>query len=163
MTDTCIHQLKSSFPLLSHFPTSENMSYITLFWITGVFTAAFDSGIEWLIVKGIADYAVSCSAQQNAKSWRRCACVMAASLVMHILSNPTVFRCWPHYKGNFDKTLILFCWFVSILLRFLKYLNFKNAVKAISILCHRRNLILRMRHKFPLFNDNYFFDHFWHS
>ena len=119
MTDTCIHQLKSSFPLLSHFPTSENMSYITLFWITGVFTAAFDSGIEWLIVKGIADYAVSCSAQQNAKSWRRCACVMAASLVMHILRNPTVFRSWPHYKGNFDKTLILFCWLVSILLRFL--------------------------------------------
>ena len=134
-----------------------------MFWITGVFTAAFDSGIEWLIVKGIADYAVSCSAQQNAKSWRRCACVMAASLVMHILSNPTVFRSWPHYKGNFDKTLILFCWFVSILLRFFKYLNFKNAVKAISILGHRRNLIHRMRHKFPLFNDNYFFDHFWHS
>ena len=25
MTDTCIHQLKSSFPLLSHFPTSENI------------------------------------------------------------------------------------------------------------------------------------------
>ena len=93
-------------------------SYITLFWITGVFTAAFDSGIEWLIVKVIADYAVSSSAQQNAKSWRRCACVMAASLVMHILSNPTVFRSWPHYKGNFDKTLVLFCLFVSILLRF---------------------------------------------
>ena len=24
MTDTCIHQLKSNFPLLCHFPTSEN-------------------------------------------------------------------------------------------------------------------------------------------
>ena len=24
MTDTCIHQLKSNFPLLSHFPTSES-------------------------------------------------------------------------------------------------------------------------------------------
>ena len=70
---------------------------------------ATDSGIEWLIVKGIADYAVSSSAQQNAKSWRRCACVMAASLVLHILSNPTVFRSWPHYKGNFDKTLFFFC------------------------------------------------------
>ena len=128
-----------------------------------MFTAAFDSGIERLIVKGIADYAVSSSAEQNAKSWRRCACVMAASLVMHILSNPIVFRSWPHYKGNFDKTLVLFCLFVSILLRFFVYLNFKNAVKAKSILCHRRNLILRMRQKFPLFNDNHFFDHFCHS
>ena len=60
----------------------------------------FDSGIEWLIVKGIADYAHSSCAQQNAKRLRRCAGVMAASLVMHILSNPTVFRSWPHYKGN---------------------------------------------------------------
>ena len=62
-----------------------------MFWIVGVFTAAFDSGIEWLIVKGIADYADSSCAQQNAKSWRHCASVMAASIVMHILSNPTVF------------------------------------------------------------------------
>ena len=83
-----------------------------MFWITGVFTAACDSGIEWLIVKGIADYADSSSTQQNAKSWRRFAGVMAASLVMHILSNPTVFLSWPHYKGNFDKTLVLFCLFV---------------------------------------------------
>ena len=135
-----------------------------MFWITGVFTAACDSGIEWLIVKGIADYADSSSTQQNAKSWRRCACVMAASLVMHILSNPTVFLSWPHYKGIFDKSQFCFvCLFVSILLRFSMYLNFKNAVKAKGILCHRRNLILRMRHKFPLFNDNHFFDHFWHS
>ena len=87
-----------------------------MFWITGVFTAAFDSGIEWLIVKGIADYAASCSAQQNAKSWRRCACVMAASLVMHILSNPTVFRSWPHYKGNFDKLQFCFVCLFSVLL-----------------------------------------------
>ena len=72
------------------------------FGFAGVFTAAFDSGIEWLIVKGIADYAHSSCAQQNTKRWRRCASVMAASLVMHILSNPTVFRSWPHYKGNSD-------------------------------------------------------------
>ena len=62
----------------------------------------FDSGIEWLIVKGIADYAHGSCAQQNAKRWRRCAGVMAASFVMHILSNLTVFRSWPHYKGNCD-------------------------------------------------------------
>ena len=101
-----------------------------MFWVAGVSTAAFDSEIEWLIVKGIADYADSSNTQQNAKSWRRCASVMAASLVMHILSNPTVFRSWPHYIGNFDKTIVLFCLFVSILLRFFMYLNLKNAVKA---------------------------------
>ena len=89
-----------------------------MFWITGVFTAAFDSGIEWLIVKGIADYADSSSTQQNAKSWRRFAGVMAASLVMHILSNPTVFRSWPHYKGIFDKSQFCFVCLFSVLLCF---------------------------------------------
>ena len=89
-----------------------------MFWITGVFTAAFDSGIEWLIVKGIADYAGSSSTQQNAKSWRRCASVMAASLVMHILSNPTVFCSRPHYKGNFDKPQFCFVHLFSLLLLF---------------------------------------------
>ena len=84
-----------------------------MFWIAGVFTAAFDSGIEWLLVKGIADYADSSCAKQNAKSWRQCASVMAASLVMHILSNPTVFCSLPHYKGNFDKPQ--FCLFVCFL------------------------------------------------
>ena len=41
-----------------------------------------------LIYKGIADYAHSSCAQQNTKRWRRCASVMAASLVMHILIIP---------------------------------------------------------------------------
>ena len=89
-----------------------------MFWITGVFTAAFDSGIEWLIVKGIADYADSSSAQQNTKSWRRFASVMAASLVMHILSNPTVFCSWPHHKGSFDKSQFCFVCLFSVLLCF---------------------------------------------
>ena len=87
-----------------------------MFWIVGVFTAAFDSGIEWLIVKGIADYADSSCAQQNAKSWRHCASVMAASIVMHILSNPTVFCSWPHYKGTSDKPQFCFFYLFSVLL-----------------------------------------------
>ena len=104
-----------------------------MFWITGVFTAAFDSGIEWLIVKGIADYADSSSTQQNAKSWRRFAGVMAASLVMHILSNPTAFRSWPHDKGIFDKSQFCFvCLFSVLLCFFFMYLNFKNVVKTKS-------------------------------
>ena len=65
---------------------------------TGVFTAAFDCGIEWLIVKGIADYADG--SQLASESWSSCASVMAASLVAHILNEPCVFHSWPHYQGN---------------------------------------------------------------
>ena len=67
---------------------------------TGVFTAAFDCGIEWLIVKGIADYAGG--SQLTSESWSSCASVMAASLVAHILNDPCIFHSWPHYQleGN---------------------------------------------------------------
>ena len=68
-----------------------------VFHISGVFTAAFDSQLEWLIVKGIADFADG--EQTTAESWEACASVMAASLVSHILSDPVVFRTWPHYSG----------------------------------------------------------------
>ena len=64
---------------------------------TGVFTAAFDCQIEWLIVKGIADHADDL--QLAPESWSSCASVMAASLVAHILKEPCVFHSWPHYQG----------------------------------------------------------------
>ena len=67
------------------------------FIFTGVFTAAFDCQIEWLIVKGIADYADG--SQLASESWSSCASVMAASLVTHILNEPCVFHSWPHYQG----------------------------------------------------------------
>jgi len=71
---------------------------------TGVFTAAFDCQIEWLIVKGIADFADELASG----SWSTFASVMAASLVAHILSEPYVFRSWPHHQGNnFYKVLPL--------------------------------------------------------
>ena len=38
MTDTCIHQLKSNFPLLSHFPTSENIRVTKLCFGLQVFS-----------------------------------------------------------------------------------------------------------------------------
>ena len=66
--------------------------------LTGVFTAAFDCQIEWLIVKGIADYADG--SQLASESWSSCASVMAASLVAHMLNEPRVFHSWPHYQGN---------------------------------------------------------------
>ena len=35
----------------------------------------------------------------NAGSWEACASAMAASLVSHMLSDPGVFRSWPHFSG----------------------------------------------------------------
>ena len=64
-----------------------------------MFAAAFDCQIEWLIVKGITDYADG--SQLPSESWSSCASVMAASLVAHILSEPCVFNSWPHYQGKY--------------------------------------------------------------
>ena len=78
--------------------------FLIVFYISGVFTAAFDSQLEWLIVKGIADFADGEKA--TAESWEACARVMAASLVSHILSDPNVFRTWPHYSGIIHVSLV---------------------------------------------------------
>ena len=69
-----------------------------MYCITGIFTAAFDNQIEWLIVKGISDYADG--AEGTAESWSNFASVMAASVAAHIIGDPCVFRSWPHYGGN---------------------------------------------------------------
>ena len=76
---------------------TKNEAFLIVFHILGVFTAAFDTQLEWLIVKGIADFADG--EQVNAGSWEACASAMAASLVSHTLSDPGVFRSWPHYSG----------------------------------------------------------------
>ena len=81
--------------------------------VLGVFTAAFDTQIEWLIVKGIADYA-DC-AHLTSEGWASCASVMAASLVTHILSDPVVFRSWPHYQGNFSRKVLSFLFYHGLL------------------------------------------------
>ena len=89
-------------------PECTEMYYcITLMYcITGIFTAAFDNQIEWLIVKGICDYADG--AEGTAESWSNFASVMAASVAAHILSDPCVFRSWPNYGGNVVHTLLGF-------------------------------------------------------
>ena len=81
--------------------------------VLGIFTAAFDTQIEWLIVKGIADYA-DC-AQLTSEGWASCASVTAASLVTHILSDPVVFRSWPHYQGSFSREVLSFLLFGGLL------------------------------------------------
>ena len=78
-------------------------SFFVVVVVAGTFTAAFDDHIEWLIVKGIADYADGSELSQE--SWRPFASVMAASVVSHILSDPAVFSSWPHYGGKNGHTL----------------------------------------------------------
>ena len=67
-------------------------------------------------MKGIADYA-DC-AQLTSEGWVYCASVTAASLVTHILSDPVVFRSWPHYQGSFSWKVDLSLLFYHGLLSF---------------------------------------------
>lgn len=66
--------------------------------IAGLFAAAFDLGIEWLIAKAIADFADGKGSTTT--PWEPFASVMAASVVFNFLSDANVFREWPHYQGN---------------------------------------------------------------
>ena len=64
--------------------------------IAGLFTAAFDTGIEWLIFKGIAGFAGG--NESSTLPWQRFASVMAASVVFKFLSH--VFSYWSYYEGD---------------------------------------------------------------
>ena len=67
--------------------------------ISGVFAAAHDLNTEWILIKGIKDYANA--RQSSSDEWGVFASVMAASVVANILSDPVVFQEWPHYnEGN---------------------------------------------------------------
>ncbi|CAH3180201.1 unnamed protein product [Porites lobata] len=62
----------------------------------GLFAAAHDLKIEWVIVKGISHFANSNNPAEN--SWKSHACIMAASLVSNMFKDPFVFEQWPHYE-----------------------------------------------------------------
>ncbi|XP_022807649.1 uncharacterized protein LOC111344668 [Stylophora pistillata] len=64
----------------------------------GIFDPAIDEQIDWLVVKGIADFADSRDC--TSENWRPFASVMAASVVANILSDSVVFRGWPHKGGK---------------------------------------------------------------
>ena len=58
--------------------------------------------MEWVVVKGISGYADETEEKEN---WQTFASVTAASLVVSILNQSSIFEDWPHYKGkqiNFD-------------------------------------------------------------
>ena len=53
--------------------------------------------MEWVIVKGISGYADGTEAKEK---WQTFASVTAASLVVSILKECSIFGDWPHYKGK---------------------------------------------------------------
>ena len=63
--------------------------------IVGLHVAAHDSDIPWIIIKGISEY--KDGRKSGTDCWKKFASLMAASLTVHILSDPEVFRDWPHY------------------------------------------------------------------
>ncbi|XP_078380840.1 uncharacterized protein LOC144663688 [Oculina patagonica] len=64
----------------------------------GLFAASHDLKTEWVVVKGIKDYADG--SQSSNDQTGAFACVMAASVVAHILSDPVIFEEWPHYNPD---------------------------------------------------------------
>jgi len=67
-----------------------------LFLTSGVYAAAYDANIEWVVVKGVASYFHQ--SHSATSEWLSFASTMAASVVAKMLSDPTVFREWPHYN-----------------------------------------------------------------
>ncbi|XP_066025377.1 NLR family CARD domain-containing protein 3-like isoform X3 [Pocillopora verrucosa] len=63
----------------------------------GVYAAAHDFKTEWVVVKGIKDFADEM--QSSSKKWKQIACVMAASVVANILNDPVIFQDWPHFNA----------------------------------------------------------------
>lgn len=64
----------------------------------GVFSAAHDRKVEWVIIKGISDYADGTASLTQ--HWKPFATAMAASVVNNMLRVPVVFDDWPHYQTH---------------------------------------------------------------
>ena len=74
-------------------------SYIgNIFLSSGVYVAAHDLKMEWVVVKGISGYADGTGGVSD--EWKTFASVMAASVVENMLSDSAVFQSWPHFEGD---------------------------------------------------------------
>ncbi|XP_068679896.1 NLR family CARD domain-containing protein 3-like [Montipora foliosa] len=60
----------------------------------GVFAAAYDEKVEWVVVKGVARFVNE--TQLSRSEWMSFASSMAASVVAKMLNDPVVFQEWPH-------------------------------------------------------------------
>ena len=58
---------------------------------------AHEMNVEWALFKGISHF--SDDSNTPDESWKSFASVMAASVMYHTLSDPVVFKHWPHYGG----------------------------------------------------------------
>ena len=56
----------------------------------GLFVAAHDLDVEWVVIKGVSDFADGNKSATD--EWRPFASTMAASLTAYILSDPIVFE-----------------------------------------------------------------------
>ena len=65
---------------------------------SGVFAAAHDPKMEWVVIKGISDYADG--SKSKTQAWQPFASVMAASVVDNILKVPGLLKDWQHYKDK---------------------------------------------------------------
>ena len=68
------------------------------FLSSGVYVAAYDLKMEWVVVRGISGYADGTGGVSD--EWKTFASVMAASVVENMLYGSVVFQSWPHYKGD---------------------------------------------------------------
>ena len=64
----------------------------------GLYAAAHNHGIEWLVIKGVSDFGDGSISATS--PWRPFASVMAASLVAHMLNDSIAFKNWCHYGGK---------------------------------------------------------------
>ncbi|XP_068748847.1 NLR family CARD domain-containing protein 3-like isoform X2 [Montipora capricornis] len=70
----------------------------------GVFAAAYDEKVEWVIVKSVASFVNQ--TQPSSSEWMSFASTMAASVVEKMISDPAVFKDWPHCnQGILTKSL----------------------------------------------------------
>lgn len=63
----------------------------------GIFAAATDLKMEWVVIKGVSDYADG--NKSKTEEWQPVASVMAASVVANMLKFPGVLKDWEHYRG----------------------------------------------------------------
>ena len=75
-----------------------DLSFETTFSFSGVYAAAHNLDVEWVIIKGVSDFADG--KKSNTDDWRPFASLMAASLAVHLLSNSVVYEDWSHYNGG---------------------------------------------------------------
>ena len=82
---------------ITFFPVVVDMELKLSF--SGLYQAAHDLKIEWDVIKGVSDFADG--RKSNTDSWRPFASVMAASVMAHILRDPTVFKDWENYESRY--------------------------------------------------------------